>query len=188
MSDFSVTMMGPTSSGWAKKSTPQLLELEPATLADVAARKALQSQEPRDLEPGKYTVILEPAAVLDLLGFLMMDFGGLSVKEQRSCFTGRVGKRLFGENINIRDDVFHPLQAGAPFDGEGMPRHRVSLVEKGVVKSLVYSRRTARSWALSLPDMDFPCPTNSAKCLSTLWWTEIGTPWMRSSVQPSEAC
>jgi predicted Zn-dependent protease len=158
MSDFSVTMMGPTSSGWAKKSTPQWLGLEPATLADVAARKALQSQEPRDLEPGKYTVILEPAAVLDLLGFLMMDFGGLSVHEQRSCLTGRVGTTLFGENINIRDDVFHPLQAGAPFDGEGMPRHRVSLVEKGVVKSLVYSRRTAQKLGVEPTGHGFPLP------------------------------
>jgi PmbA protein len=158
MSDFSVTMMGPTSSGWAKKSAPQWLELEPAALADRAARKALQTQEPRDLEPGKYTVILEPAAVLDLLGFLMMDFGGLSVHEQRSCLTGRVGKKLFGENINIRDDVFHPLQAGAPFDGEGMPRRRVSLVEKGTVKGLVYSRRTAQKLGVEPTGHGFPLP------------------------------
>jgi PmbA protein len=158
MSDFSVTMMGPTSSGWAKKTAPQWLELEPATLADHAARKALQSQEPRDLEPGKYTVILEPAAVLDLLGFLMMDFGGLSVHEQRSCLTGRVGKTLFGENINIRDDVFHPLQSGAPFDGEGIPRRRVSLVEKGVVKGLVYSRRTAQKMRVEPTGHGFPLP------------------------------
>jgi PmbA protein len=158
MSDFSVTMMAATSSGWAKKSTPQWLELESATLADRAARKALQSQEPRDIEPGKYTVILEPAAVLDLLGFLMMDFGGLAVHEQRSCLTGRVGKALFGENITIRDDVFHPLQAGAPFDGEGMPRRRVSLVEKGVVKGLVYSRRTAQKLGVEPTGHGFPLP------------------------------
>ena len=158
MSDFSVTMMGPTSSGWAKKASPHSLELEPETLADRAARKALHSQEPRDLEPGKYTVILEPAAVLDLLGFLMMDFGGLSVQEQRSCFTGRVGQTLFGENVNIRDDVFHPLQAGAPFDGEGMPRRRISLVEKGVVKSLVYSRRTAQKLGVEPTGHGFPLP------------------------------
>jgi PmbA protein len=158
MSDFSVTMMGPTSSGWAKKTTPQWMELEPAALADCAARKALGSQEPRDLEPGKYTVILEPAAVLDLLGFLMCDFGGLSVYEKRSCFTDRVGQTLFGKNINIRDDVFHPLQGGAPFDGEGMPRRRVSLVEKGVVKSLVYSRRTAQKLGVEPTGHGFPLP------------------------------
>ncbi len=158
MSEFSVTMMGPTSSGWAKRTTPQCRELDPAALADRAAQKALRSQGPRDLEPGKYTVILEPAAVLDLLGFLMMDFGGLAVHEQRSCFTGRVGQKLFGENINIRDDVFHPLQAGAPFDGEGMPRRRVTLVEKGVVKNLVYSRRTAQKLGVEPTGHGFPLP------------------------------
>ncbi len=158
MSEFSVTMMGPTSSGWAKKTAPQWLELEPEALADHAAQKALRSQDPRDLEPGRYTVILEPAAVLDLLGFVMMDFGGLGVYEQRSCLTGRVGQRLFGDNINIRDDVFHPLQAGAPFDGEGMPRRRVSLVEKGVVKSLVYSRQTAHKMGTEPTGHGFPLP------------------------------
>ena len=158
MSEFSVTMMAPSSSGWAKKSTPQWLELEPTVLAERAAQKALRSQEPRDLEPGKYTVILEPAAVLDLLGFLLMDFGGLAVEEQRSCLTGRVGQTLFGENINIRDDVFHPLQAGAPFDGEGMPRHRINLVEKGVVKNLVYSRRTAQKLGAEPTGHGFPLP------------------------------
>jgi len=88
----------------------------------------------------------------------MMDFGGLSVQEQRSCLTGRVGERLFGENINIRDDVFHPLQAGAPFDGEGMPRRRVSLVEKGMVKSLVYSRRTSQKAGVEPTGHGFPLP------------------------------
>jgi predicted Zn-dependent protease len=55
----------------------------------------------------------------------------------------RIGTRLFGENISIWDDVSHPLQSGSPFDGEGMRRQRVHLVEKGVVKRLVYARATA---------------------------------------------
>ncbi len=143
-SEFSITMLKEGSSGWAKKTSPSCLELEPEVLADRAARKALESQEPKDIDPGKYCVILEPAAVLDLMGFLFFDFGGLSVHERRSCLTDRVGEKLFGENINVRDDVYHPLQAGAPFDGEGIPRQRVSLVEKGTVKNLVYSRATAR--------------------------------------------
>jgi predicted Zn-dependent protease len=54
-----------------------------------------------------------------------------------------VGTRLFGENINIWDDVRHPLQSGAPFDGEGIRRQRVQLVEDGIVKGLVYARATA---------------------------------------------
>jgi PmbA protein len=55
-----------------------------------------------------------------------------------------MGKQIFGENITIADDVYHPLQLGAPFDGEGMPRERVLLVDRGVPKNLVYSRASAK--------------------------------------------
>ncbi len=158
MSEFSVTMLGDSSSGWAKNTSPQWTQLEPEVLADRAARKALDSREPRDIAPEKYTVILEPAAVLDLMGFLVLDCGGLAVYEKRSCFTGRVGQKLFGENVNIRDDVYNPMQTGAPFDGEGVPRERVTLVEKGVVKNLVYSRQTAHKLGVQPTGHGFPLP------------------------------
>ena len=157
-SEFSITMLKEDSSGWAKKTSPSCLELEPEALADRAAGKALENRGQQDVSPGKYTVILEPAAVLDLLGFLFFDFGGLSVQERRSCLTDRVGQRLFGENINVRDDVFHPLQAGAPFDGEGIPRQRVKLVEKGTVSNLVYARSTARKMRKHPTGHGFPLP------------------------------
>jgi PmbA protein len=66
------------------------------------------------------------------------------VQDKRSCFSGRVGKQLLGENISITDDVFHPEQLGAPYDGEGIPRQRVTLIDAGVIKNLVYSRRSAK--------------------------------------------
>ena len=78
------------------------------------------------IPPGKYTVILEPAAVLDIVGFMFWDFGGLAILDQRSFLNDRIGTKLFGENINIWDDVAHPLQSGAPFDGEGVRRASVS--------------------------------------------------------------
>ena len=158
ISEFSVTMLGESSSGWAKKTSPLCLELEPEALADRAALKALQSHEPQDIAPGKYTVILEPSAVLDLLGSLFLDFGGLPVYEKRSCLTGRVGEKLFGENINVNEDVFHPLQSGAPFDGEGIPRQRVTLVQKGVVENLVYARQTAHKVGATPTGHGFPLP------------------------------
>jgi len=158
VSGFSVTMLGESSSGWAKKTSPNCQELEPDARADRAAVKALESREPGEVAPGKYTLILEPAAVLDLLGFLFFDFGGLAVHEQRSCLTGRVGQKLFGENINVRDDVYHPLQAGAPFDGEGIPRQRVTLVEQGVVKGVVYARQTAQKMGVEPTGHGFPLP------------------------------
>jgi predicted Zn-dependent protease len=88
-------------------------------------------------------VVLEPSAVLDMVGFAFVDFGGLAILDQRSFLNNRVGTRLFGENISIRDDVGHPLQSGSPFDGEGVKRQPVELVEKGVIQRLVYSRARA---------------------------------------------
>lgn len=158
VSEFSLTMLGETSSGWAKATSPNCAVLEPEVLAERAARKALDSREPQEILPGKYTVILEPAAVLDLMGFLFFDFGGLSILEQRSCLTGRLGQKIFGENINVRDDVFHPLQAGTPFDGEGIPRERVSLIEKGVVTDVVFARQTAQKMGKQPTGHGFPLP------------------------------
>ena len=142
-SDISITMLAGNSSGWQKANSPNVGDLDPPRLAETAARKALQSANPSQLPAGKYTVILEPAAVLDIIGFMFYDFGGLAILDQRSFLNNRIGKRIFGENINISDDVAHPLQSGAPFDGEGMRRKRVSLVENGVVKRLVYARGSA---------------------------------------------
>jgi predicted Zn-dependent protease len=155
-----VTMMSDSSSGWAKKTAPYWMELETLELAEQAVRKALASREPREIPPGRYTVILEPAAMLDLLGYMVADFSGLAVHEQRSCFTGRVGQKVFGENINLRDDVFHPLQTGAPFDGEGIPRLRVPIVEKGEVKNLVYARQTAHKAGAQPTGHGFPLPND----------------------------
>jgi predicted Zn-dependent protease len=142
-SEISVTMLAGDSSGWQKANCPDVAQLNPANLAEIAARKAIESAGPREIPAGKYMVILEPAAVLDLVGFMFFDFGGLSILDQRSFLNNRVGTKIFGENIDIRDDVAHPLQSGSPFDGEGVPRQRVHLVEKGVVKRLVYARATA---------------------------------------------
>ena len=148
-SDVSVTMLASDSSGWQKSNSPNVEDLDPVTLAETAARKALESASPHEIPAGKYTVILEPAAVLDIVGFMFYDFGGMAILDQRSFLNNRVGTRIFGENINIRDDVAHPLQSGAPFDGEGMCRHRIQLVENGVVKRLVYARATAEKMRIS---------------------------------------
>jgi PmbA protein len=142
--EFSVTILEPNSSGWAKSNSPDVRTIDPDELAERASRKCSDSRNPREVPAGHYTAILEPPAVLDLVGFLFYDFAGTAVLDKRSCFTGRMGKKLLGDNITLWDDVYHPLQTGAPFDGEGVPRQKVTLVEKGVLKNLVYSRATAR--------------------------------------------
>jgi predicted Zn-dependent protease len=144
LAEVSITMLADDSSGWQKSNSPDVSQLDPGRLAETAAQKAVQSAHPREIAPGKYVVILEPAAVLDIVGFIFWDFSGVAILDQRSFLNDRIGTQLFGENINICDDAAHALQAGSPFDGEGMRRQHVPLVENGVVKRVVYARATAQ--------------------------------------------
>jgi PmbA protein len=143
LAEISITMLGADSSGWQKANSPDITNLDLSRLAEIAAQKAIDSSRPREIPAGKYTVILEPAAVLDMVGFMFWDYSGMAILDQRSFLTGRIGTRLFGDNITFSDDVTHPLQTGTPFDGEGVARQRVALVENGVVKRIVYARATA---------------------------------------------
>jgi len=158
--EFSITILESDSSGWAKANSPDLSHIDPAALASSASEKSSTSREPVEAPPGKWTVILEPAAVLDLVGFLFYDFAGTSVADQRSCFNKRMGKKVVGENITIHDDVYHPLQSGAPYDGEGIPRQNVLLLDKGVPLNLVYSRATARKMKTRPTGHGFPLPND----------------------------
>jgi predicted Zn-dependent protease len=143
-SQFSITMQEDPAASWAKANSSDVRAFDPQKLAARASEKAHLAVNAKELAPGRYTVILEPAAVLDLVGFLFYDFAATALEDKRSCLNERMGKQLFGTNISISDDAFHPLQQGAPFDGEGMPRQRVQLVERGVPKNLVYSRAAAK--------------------------------------------
>lgn len=143
LAELSITMLGDNSSGWQKANADNAANLDPQRLAETAAEKAVRSRNPRELPPGKYTVILEPAAVLDAVGFMFWDFGGSALLDQRSFLNDRIGSQTFGDNITVWDDVYHPLQTGAPFDGEGMRRHRLKLIDKGVVPQVTYARSSA---------------------------------------------
>jgi PmbA protein len=155
---FSVTMQQGSAASWAKANSADVREFDPLHLAQIASDKAVRAENPVELSPGRYTVILEPSAVLDLVGFLFYDFAATAVADKRSCLSGRVGKAIFGNNITIADDAYHPQQCGAPFDGEGVPRHRVVLVDRGVVKNLVYSRRSAKQAGFKPTGHGFPLP------------------------------
>ena len=158
MARFSITAMAADSSGWAKASACDLATLNPLELAQTAARKAAKSAAPRELPPGRYTVILEPAAVLDLVGQMFPDFSATAIRDGRSFLKDRIGKKIFGDNITIHDDAGHPLQSGAPFDGEGVPRKRLTLVERGVVREVAYSRQAAALAGTAPTGHGFPLP------------------------------
>ncbi len=160
MAHFSITAMAPDSSGWAKAGSTDHGDFDPAALARTAVSKAALSAAPMELSPGRYTVILEPAAVLDLLGQVFPDFSATAIRDGRSFLKDRLGAKLFGDNITILDDVYHPLQAGAAFDGEGVPRRSLVLVEKGYVREIAFSRQAAKLAGAAPTGHGLPLPND----------------------------
>jgi predicted Zn-dependent protease len=163
MSVFSITTMAEDSSGWAKESATDVAELDVARLARRATDKAMASARPREVEPGAYTVVLEPAAVLDFVGQMFPDFSATAIEDQRSFLTPRMGQQVFGKNIHIYDDSRHPLQSGEPFDGEGVPRKRLTLVDSGVAREVAYSRAAAHRKGVEPTGHGFPLPNEAGE-------------------------
>jgi PmbA protein len=169
---FSISAQSDDSSGWAEASSRDFREIDVDALASVAIEKAQASRKAQSIEPGRYVVVLEPAAVADLLQFMAwFGFGGLGFAEGRTFMAGKLGQKLFGQNITIKDDAFHPQQRGMPFDFEGLPRRPVTLVEDGVAKAVVHDRVTARrlktettGHALPQPSTEGPFPLNLILC------------------------
>lgn len=138
-----------TGSGWAGGGGPRLTDLNTALLAKKAVSKAKASAQPRALPPGRYTVILEPQAVQDLLGFLSASLNARRVDEGRSFFSkpgggDRIGEKLFAESVTLRSDPFSAKVPGRPWAGEGLPARATTWIEKGVLKALSRGRYWAR--------------------------------------------
>jgi predicted Zn-dependent protease len=165
---FSITAMGKDSSGWAERHRRDAAALEPGRLGAIAAEKAGRSADPATLEPGRHTVVLEPNAVAELVAFLAWHgLGAQSVQEGRSFMCGRMGQPVTGERITLRDDAYHPLTLGRPFDYEGTPCRAVTLIENGVARAVVHDRRTAlkdsvesTGHAIPPPGAEGPLPFN----------------------------
>lgn len=134
-----------TSSGWAGQPSVRLREISGADLASRAIDKCLRWTKPARLEPGKYTVVLEPTAVGDLLSRLG-DHLSARAAEQGQSFLSRkgggtlVGEKLFPEFITIRTDPFDLRYATALWSLGDLPARPVTWIENGVVKNVVYDR------------------------------------------------
>ncbi|HEY7660295.1 MAG TPA: TldD/PmbA family protein [Actinomycetota bacterium] len=159
---------GDGGSGFAEAFAASAEDVDAAAIGARAADKALASVSPRDLEPGRYPVVLEPAAVSTLVGFLAwIGFGGRSLLEGRSCFTGKEGQPVAAPQVSIHDDALEPGTIGLPFDFEGVPRSRVDLIREGRFVGGVYDMRTAKQagttttgHALPPPNAEGPFPLN----------------------------
>jgi predicted Zn-dependent protease len=139
--DYNLTARTPdgSGSGWASKSFNELRQLDPGKLAASAIEKAAMSKNPAAIEPGKYTVVLEPAAVADLLAYLIFTADARQADEGRSFFSKkgggtRIGEQVLGEKVRIYSDPAHPLAPSVAFDNEGHPIGRNVRVDNGVNK------------------------------------------------------
>lgn len=131
-------------SGYAEYSTNKAYDMDVAKHFKAAYDKAKLALNPISLEPGSYTVILEPLAVGDLLNY--MNYCGFSARSAQigmSYLSGKKGQKVFGENINIYDDVDDDNTFPIPFDFEGYERKKLNIIEEGVLKDLAYDIRSA---------------------------------------------
>jgi predicted Zn-dependent protease len=145
--DYNLTARTPdgTGSGWASRSFNELRLLDPKKLASTAIDKATRTKAPMAIEPGKYTVVLEPAAMADLVANLMFSADARQADEGRSYFSkkgggNRIGDQILDEKVQIYSDPAHPLAPTVTFDNEGLPISKNVWVDKGVLKDLFYSR------------------------------------------------
>ena len=164
----SVTVRDHDGSGWAEQPAHRVGEIDFKRLNETARAKAAASRAPREIKPGKYTVILEPSSATALVSYLgVYGFGGQLYNEGRSFTAGKLGKKVLSPLFSMEDNSLDGGAPGLPFDFEGQPRTRVTLVENGVLKAVVHDRKTAKKartastgHALPHPSYMGPIPLN----------------------------
>jgi predicted Zn-dependent protease len=148
---FSITVRNRegTGSGYASKSYNDVSKLDTLALTKIASSKATNSAAAKAIEPGKYTVILEPLAASDMIGNLFNGFDARNADEGRSYMSKkgggtRLGEKLFDEKVTMYSDPLNPDLPFSTFAGDGRPQEKTVWVENGVVKKLAYSRYWAQ--------------------------------------------
>ncbi len=136
-------------SGWAGGSSNDASRIDAAALGARAIEKAKRSVNAVAIEPGRYTVVLEPTAVGNLVQLIAGAVGARNADEGRSFFTKpgggtKIGEKVVDERVTLVSDPYDPETLGAPFNGEGQPTRAVTWIENGVVKNLNYDRYWAK--------------------------------------------
>jgi predicted Zn-dependent protease len=138
-----------TGSGWGGREVHRASDLDDLAIAKTAIDKAVRSASPKPLAPGKYTVILEPVAVQEMLTFLVGAMDRRSADEGRSFFAGKAGAKVFADMVTLKSDPLDAETPGSPFDGDGLPLRAQTWIDGGVVKDLHVSRYWAQKKGLT---------------------------------------
>lgn len=138
-----------TGSGWVARNVADVSQFNADEEIKIAIKKAQDSKDAKALEPGKYTVILEPAASSGLISFMMFGFDARQADEGRSFLSkkgggNKVGEKLYDERVTIYADPGDPASAVLPWDEEGLVRERTPIISKGKVEYMQYSRYWAK--------------------------------------------
>lgn len=160
--ELSTVITKETGSGYEQFRSVRASAVDVEGLARRALDKAIRSQNPEPIEPGEYVVVLEPqatAGLLELLAFI--GFGAKEYLEGESFLTGKMGQRILGENVTLRDDGLSVEGLPLPFDFEGVPRKPVTIIERGVAKGVVYDRRRAAKAGTSSTGHALPSGTEA---------------------------
>ena len=138
-----------TGSGWGGQDMNDIARLDAEGVAGIAAEKAVASRDLRTIEPGQYTVILEPAASVDLIQQVVLDNSARAADEGRSFLSKagggtKAGQKLVDERVTIYSDPASSEVPCAPWDEEGLARTRTVWIEKGIARTLGYTRYWAK--------------------------------------------
>lgn len=150
-SNFSITVRTEDSlgSGYATRGFNDVGKLDVKAATEIAAQKALKSASAKAIEPGKYTVILEPTAVAVLLERILFGLDARQADEGRSFLSkaggkSKLGEKIVDEQVTIYSDPFHPELPTSTWSGDGRPQEKITWIEKGVLKNLTYGRYWAQ--------------------------------------------
>ena len=143
--DLQTVVTGQDGTGQAQASSWKSRDIDAEAIGREAAGKAVRAQYPHAIQPGDYTVVLDPYATEGLVA--MLNTTGMSaqaVQEGRSWMNDRMGQQIMSQIVSIWDDGHDPEGSPLPFDFEGVPRQLVQIVDRGVVRDPVYDRYTAK--------------------------------------------
>lgn len=155
-----VVAVGASGSGDSEGNALDVNTIDAEAVTARAVDIGRRAQNPVAIAPGDYTVILQPAAVADIVQWLaLMGFGAQSVDEGRSFVSGKHGEQVLGQNITIVDDGLDPAGLPMPFDYEGMPRRRLRIIDHGVAGDIALDTYYARK--LGVPSNGHALPAGS---------------------------